>query len=174
MTTLMRRLGLDQRSTISLAITGPRKTPHLNCLPSTVLARLPRRVPYQLDVKVLKMAVSLSDPRHPKVTLQILTTTLRSKTLKSMPSCSKASGVFSSRCRYPASSRESHFHRACLWDSSPVVTPFVRFGTSSVLAPLSKSVGLYLYPIIWILACSLYGVLLAKVPSVLPYPLSRT
>ena len=75
------------------------------------------------------MAVSLSDPRHPKATLQILTTTLRSKTLKSMPSCSKASGVFSSRCRYPASSRESHFHRAHRWDSSPVVTPFVRFGT---------------------------------------------
>ena len=112
MTTLMRRLGLDQRSTILLAFTGPRKTPHLNCLPSTVLAWFHRRVPHQLDVKVLKMAVSLSDPRHPKAPLQILTTTLRSKTLKSMPSCSKASGVFSSRCRYPASSRESHFHRA--------------------------------------------------------------
>ena len=108
-TTLMRRLGLDQRI---LRFTGPRKTPHLNCLPSTVFAWLPRRVPYELDVKVLKMAVSLSDPRHPKATLQILTTTLRSKTLKSIPSCSKASGVFSSRCRYPASSRESHFHRA--------------------------------------------------------------
>jgi len=75
------------------------------------------------------MAVSLLDPRHPKATLQILTTTLRSKTLKSIPSCSKASGVFSSRYRYPASSRESHFHRAHRWDSSPVITPFVRFGT---------------------------------------------
>jgi len=75
------------------------------------------------------MAVSLSDPPFPREELQILATTLRSKTLKSIPSCSKASGVFSSRCRYPASSRESHFHRAHLWDSSPVVTPFVRFGT---------------------------------------------
>ena len=86
-------------------------------------------VPNRLDVKVLKMAVSLSPPPYPRAWLQRLTTTLRSKTLKSIPSCSKASGVFSSRCRYPASSRESHFHRVCLWDSSPVVTPFVRFGT---------------------------------------------
>ena len=88
---------------------APFKLPTKHCL-SWVSSRVPNR----LDVKVLKMAVSLSDPRHPKATLQILTTTLRSKTLKSIPSCSKASGVFSSRCRYPASSRESHFHRACL------------------------------------------------------------
>jgi len=86
--------------------------PHLNCLPSTVSVGFTFRTPNRLDVKVLEMAVSLLDPRHPKATLQILTTTLRSKTLKSIPSCSKASGVFSSRYRYPASSRESHFHRA--------------------------------------------------------------
>ena len=122
-----------------------RKTPHLNCLPSTVSVGFLHEthnlqctnfqfsmnavrvfencklriensefcgVPNWLDVKVLKMAVSLSDPRLPRETLQILATTLRIKTLKSIPSCSKASGVFSSRCRYPASSRESHFHRA--------------------------------------------------------------
>ena len=75
------------------------------------------------------MSVSLSDPRSPKESLQILLTTLRTKSLKPIPSCSKASGVFSSRCRYPASSLESNFHRACRWDSSPIITPFVRFGT---------------------------------------------
>jgi len=75
------------------------------------------------------MGVSLSPPRPPKGPLQRLPTTLRIKPLKPIPSCSKASGVFSSRCRYPASSRESHFRRVCRWDSSPVVTPFVRFGT---------------------------------------------
>jgi len=75
------------------------------------------------------MAVSLSDPLQPKSKLQILTTTLRIQFLKPIPNYSKAPGVFSSRCRYPASSRESHFHRALRWDSSPVVTPFVRFGT---------------------------------------------
>jgi len=75
------------------------------------------------------MGVSLAAPPCPKTGLQSLPTTLRIKTLKSISSCSKAPGVFSSRCRYPASSRESHFHRAPRWDSPPVVTPFVRFGT---------------------------------------------
>src|SRR5258708_7694416 len=89
---------------------APFKLPTKHCLDRVYACALPDR----LDVKVLKMAVSLSDPRCPRAPLQILTTTLRSKTLKSIPSCSKASGVFSSRCRYPASSRESHFHRACL------------------------------------------------------------
>ena len=85
--------------------------------------------PPRLEFKILKMGVSLSPPLRPKSKLQRLPTTLRIKTLKPIPSCSKASGVFSSRCRYPASSRESHFHRARRRDSFPVVTPFVRFGT---------------------------------------------
>ena len=83
---------------------APLKLPTKHCRPSFL--------PTRLDFKTLKMAVSLSDPPHPKAELQILATTLRIKVLKSIPSCSKASGVFSSRCRYPASSRESHFHRA--------------------------------------------------------------
>ena len=84
---------------------------------------------WHLSFKIWKMAVSLSDPVRPKSDLRILTTTLRIQTLKPIPNYSKAPGVFSSCCRYPASSRESHFHRACRWDSSPVVTPFVRFRT---------------------------------------------
>jgi len=75
------------------------------------------------------MGVSLSPPVRPKANLQRLPTTLRIRTLNPIPSYSKASGVFSSCCRYPASSRGSHFHRACRWDSSPIVTPFMRFGT---------------------------------------------
>ena len=102
------KLTLINSSVTLLEENAPFKLPTKHCLDRAYACALPDR----LDVKVLKMAVSLSDPRHPKATLQILTTTLRSKTLKSIPSCSKASGVFSSRCRYPASSRESHFHRA--------------------------------------------------------------
>jgi len=75
------------------------------------------------------MGISLTAPSHPKTGLQSLPTMLRIQTLIPIPSYSKASGVFSSYCRYPASSRESHFHRAPRWDSSPVVTPFVRSGT---------------------------------------------
>jgi len=97
------------------------KLPAKHC-PSTFL-------PSGLEFKILKMGVSLAPPLRPKSKLQRLPTTLRIKTLKPIPSCSKASGVFSSRCRYPASSRESHFHRARRRDSFPVVTPFVRFGT---------------------------------------------
>ena len=93
---------------------------------------LPPFFPSGLDFKELQMGVSLSGPPRPKARLQTLPTTLRSNPLKPIPSCSKASGVFSSRCRYPASSRESHFHRARRRDSLPIVTPFVRSGTSSV------------------------------------------
>ena len=85
--------------------------------------------PSRLDFKIWKMGVSLAAPLQPKLKLQSLPTTLRIQTLKPIPSYSKASGVFSSRYRYTASSRHSHFHRASRWDSSPVVTPFVRSGT---------------------------------------------
>jgi len=44
------------------------------------------------------MSVSLADPRHPKATLQILLTTLRSKTRNPITSYSKAPGVFPSWC----------------------------------------------------------------------------
>ena len=83
---------------------APFKLPARHCL-STFF-------PLRLDFKVLKMGVSLTSPGQPKSAHQSLPTTLRIKTLKPISSCSKASGVFSSRCRYPASSLESHFHRA--------------------------------------------------------------
>ena len=102
------KLTLINSSVTLLEENAPFKLPTKHCLGRFYACALPDR----LDIKVLKMAVSLSDPRHPRVPLQILTTTLRIRTLKSIPSCSKASGVFSSRYRYPASSRESHFHRA--------------------------------------------------------------
>ena len=86
-------------------------------------------LPSRLDSKTWKVGVSLAAPSTPKGGLQSLPTTLRIQALKPISSCSKAPGVFSSRCRYPASSRESHFHRAHPRDSSPVVTPFVRSGT---------------------------------------------
>jgi len=95
------------------------------------------------------MDVSLSAPVQPKSDHQSLSTTLRIKTLKPISTYSKASGVFSSRYRYPASSRESHFHRAHLWDSPPIITPFVRFGTSSVLSYLTISIRLYLFLYDW-------------------------
>ena len=75
------------------------------------------------------MGISLAAPLSPKGEFQSLPTILRRYALVPIPSCSKAPGVFSSRCRYPASSRELHFHRAHPRDSSPVVTPFVRSGT---------------------------------------------
>ena len=68
--------------------------------------------PHRLDNNKQKMSISLSPLPHPKVELQWLLTMLRSHPLLSISSCSKASGVFSSSCQYPASSRESHFHRA--------------------------------------------------------------
>src|SRR3990167_3440579 len=69
-------------------------------------------LPDRLDFKTRKMGVSLSGPSRPKAELHPLPTTLRIQVLKPISSCSKAPGVFSSCCRYPASSRESHFHRA--------------------------------------------------------------
>jgi len=88
--------------------------PHLNCPAGTVSIRLTGKnlIPNRLGFKELKMGVSSADPFIPKNKLQILPTTLRNKPLKSMPTHSKAPGVFSSCCRYPASSLESHFHRA--------------------------------------------------------------
>ena len=83
---------------------APLKLPTRHC-PSWFL-------PMGLELTKFKMAVSLLGPRPPKGTLQPLTTTLRMNPVRPIPSYSKASGVFSSCCRYPASSRESHFHRA--------------------------------------------------------------
>jgi len=89
---------------------APFKLPTKHCLNWVYELTLPNRLVF----KISKMAVSLTSPPQPKSRLQPLTTTLRIQILKTIPSCSKASGVFSSRYRYPASSRESHFHRACL------------------------------------------------------------
>ncbi len=83
----------------------------------------------KLVQSILKVGVSLADPSRPKSGLQILPTTLRIKTPSTIPNCSKASGVFSSCRRYPASLPELHFHRALRWDSPQVVTPFMRVGT---------------------------------------------
>ena len=71
-----------------------------------------------------KNGVSLSAPSQPKSGLQSLPSTLRIANTRAISSCSKASGVFSSNCRYPASSPELYFHRASLRDSCPVVTLF--------------------------------------------------
>jgi len=67
-------------------------------------------------------------PSRPKAKFQSLPATLRRLKLNSIPSCSKASRVFSSCCGYPASSLDTHFHRAPRWDSSPVVIPFMHVG----------------------------------------------
>jgi len=75
------------------------------------------------------MGISLAAPFTPKSEYQNLPTMLRIYTIIPIPSCSKAPGVFSSHCRYPASSRKLYFHRAYPWDSSLVVTPFMRSGT---------------------------------------------
>ena len=83
---------------------APEKLPARHCLEYVFRT--------QLDTNELKMSVSLTTPSHPETRLQSLLTTLRIRPLVSIPSYSKASGVFSSSCRYPASSRESHFHRA--------------------------------------------------------------
>jgi hypothetical protein len=60
----------------------------------------------------------------PESALQSLTSTLRIAIVCSISSCSKASRVFSSNCRYPASSPGLYFHRAVGRDSSPDVTLF--------------------------------------------------
>ena len=82
-----------------------------------------------LEFRILKSGISLTALSQPESGLQSLPPMLRSKILNPISSCSKAPGVFSSNHRYPASSPELYFHRAPRWDSSPVVTPFVRFGT---------------------------------------------
>ena len=104
------KLTLINSSVTFLEENAPFKLPTKHCLDAVYACALP----HQLVFKILKMTVSLSSPWLPREPLQPLVTTLRIKILKTIPSCSKASGVFSSRCRYPASSRESHFHRACL------------------------------------------------------------
>src|SRR3989338_7260337 len=72
----------------------------------------------------LKNGVSSLDPSAPRGGLQILPSTLRIKNIQAIPSCSKASGVFSSSCRQPASSPVLVFHRTGLRDSCPDITLF--------------------------------------------------
>lgn len=71
--------------------TAPVKLPTRYCLRAVF--------PHRLDLAQLKTAVSLLSPRKPKSPLQPLTATLRINRTKSIPSYSKASGVFSSTCR---------------------------------------------------------------------------
>lgn len=82
-----------------------------------------------LELHIWKAGVSLAGPFSPKGKLHPLPATLRIQTHNSMPSCSKASGVFPSWCGYGASLPQLHFHRAGGRDSSPVVTLFMRFRT---------------------------------------------
>ena len=103
-----------------------RIAPHQNYPPRTV----PRWIPTGLGTAKFKNGISLTTPRHPKATLQSLPSMLRMNPAGPIRSCSKAPGVFSSNCRYPASSPEVHFHRASPRDSFPVITPFVHVGTS--------------------------------------------
>lgn len=65
----------------------------------------------------------------PKSPLQSLTPILRINPIAPIRSYSKAPGVFSSNCRYPASLPGLYFHRAGPRDSFPLVTPFVHVGT---------------------------------------------
>ena len=81
--------------------------------------------PYWLEDAKTKDGISLTTPQPPKGLLQSLPSMLRSIRAPPISSCSKAPGVFSSCCRYPASLPELHFHRAVPRDSAPVVTPFV-------------------------------------------------
>src|SRR6266404_4665687 len=75
---------------------------------------------------------------------------LRMQHVLPIRSCSKASGVFSSNYRYPASSPEVHFHRASPRDSSPLITPFVHVGIyptrNCALRFLLAREGPYLFP----------------------------
>ena len=98
---------------------APAKLPTSHCLDETLLAyeyfvehKTSDFTPYsetlhsfhklkgchQLELQVLQMGVSLLDPSRPRARLQILPTTLRSKTRNPMTSYSKASGVFPSWC----------------------------------------------------------------------------
>ena len=64
------------------------------------------------------------DSTLPESALQSLTSMLRIAIVYSISSYSKASRVFSSNCRKPASSPVLYFHRAVLRDSCPDVTLF--------------------------------------------------
>ncbi len=129
-------------------------------------------IPHRLDTAKFKMGISLTDPRHPKATLQILPTILRMNPAGPIRNCSKAPGVFSSNYRYPASSPEVHFHRASPRDSSPVITPFVHVGTyptrNYALRFLLAREGPYLSPQMWSMTYGLLESMLDKV-QITPY-----
>jgi hypothetical protein len=82
----------------------------------------------RLEYTRLKDGISLAGPYPPKGILQPVPSMLRIRHVYPIWSCSKASGVFSSTCRKPASSPVLYFHQADPWDSSQVITPFVHVG----------------------------------------------
>ena len=115
------------------------------------------------------------DSTVPESPLQSLPPMLRINSIAPIRSYSKAPGVFSSICRYPASLPGLYFHRAGPRDSFPLVTPFVHVGTYPtrkyalffllkrhalrVCAPI----GLYLHPLfLRTLGCLAFGLLLAR------------
>lgn len=77
----------------------------LQMLKDSAPLKLPARhclflvLPERLENMSLQSGISLTDQHLPRETSQILPPMLRSKNISSMPSCSKASGVFSSNCR---------------------------------------------------------------------------
>jgi len=78
------------------------------------------------------------DSRLPESALQSLPSMLRMRKIRPISSYSKASRVFSSNCRKPASSPVLYFHRANPRDSSPVVTPFNASELRDLIPPLSR------------------------------------
>ena len=68
--------------------------------------------PSGLDTSTKKAGVPLSAPVQPESDFQRLPATLCNHAQASMPSYSKAPGVFPSCCQYAASSRQLYFHRA--------------------------------------------------------------
>jgi hypothetical protein len=101
--------------------------PHLNCPGATV--------PLRLELRSSKVGVSLAAPAQPEPGLHSLPTTLRIELQNSIAPCSKAPGVFSSSRKLEASSPPMDFHRAPRGDSSLVVKPFMRAGTSIQTIP---------------------------------------
>ena len=104
--------------TLKVEDSAPPKLPTKHCLSAVS--------PQRLEDTETKSGIALATPRHPKTTLQSLPPILRIAPVSPIPSCSKASGVFSSSCRKAASSPPLYFPGASPRDSSPIVIPFVR------------------------------------------------
>ena len=112
------------------------------------------------------------DSTVPESPLQSLTPILRINSTIPIRSYSKAPGVFSSNCRYPASLPGLYFHRAGPRDSFPLVTPFVHVGTYptrkyalyflllSYCYERHFTIGLYLHHRHNALRCATFGLLL--------------